>query len=236
MAADASNDLGGVAQTLAGATLAQLTTRRRSLDILMQKAPADASQEIDQAHRTIESIRTRKQAWNDVSRTDQVDPRQARRARGAIVALDRAHALAYARLDRAERQQAHRHEWFDTHADLVAEHQLVRRAERARETQVRITAINTPEPAVRDVLGPEPTIQRQRLLWRRAVETTAVYKARHRDLVIRVEGGVCEQLLGARPADHRAASDYDRAAAAIKVAVASDRASGPHEADLGVAL
>ena len=147
------------------------------------------TQAIEKATYTIESIRARQQAWHDVSRTDQVDDaRPARRARGAIVALDRAHALACARLDRAERQQAQRHEWFDTHSDLVAEHQLVRRAERARETQVRITAVNTPEPAVRDVLGPEPTIQRQRLLWRRAVETTALYNARHRDVAIPADG------------------------------------------------
>jgi len=237
MAADASNDLGGVAQTLAGATLAQLTARRRYLDSLLFSAPADMSQAIDQAHCTIESIRTRKQAWNDVSRTKRVDDsQQSRRARAAIVALDRAHALACARLDKAERQQAQRHEWFETHSDLVGEHQLVRRAERARETQVRITAINTPDAVVRDLLGPEPTIQRQRLLWRRAVETTALYNARHRDLVIPVDGDACEQLLGARPSDHGAARDYDRAAAAINVAAATSRAIGPHEADLGVAL
>ena len=162
--------------------------------------------------------------------------REARRARGAIIALDRAHALACTRLEKAERQQALRHEWFDTHADLVDEHQLVRRAERARETQIRITAINTPEPAVRDLLGPEPTVQRQRLLWRRAVERTAVYNARHRDLVIPADGGACEQLLGAHPADRGAANDYDRAAAAINASVAASRAIGPREADLGVAL
>jgi conjugative relaxase-like TrwC/TraI family protein len=159
MAADASSDLGGLARTLAGATLAQLTARRRQLDGFMQSAPADMTKEIDHAHHTIESIRARKQAWRDVARTDGVhDAGQVRRAHAAIVGLDRAYAVACARLDKAERQQAQRHEWFDTHSELVAEHQLVRRAERARETQVRITAINTPDPAVRDLLGPEPII------------------------------------------------------------------------------
>jgi conjugative relaxase-like TrwC/TraI family protein len=245
MAADASADLGAVAQTLAGATLAQLAAQRRQLDDLLGGAPADMSDTINQAHHAIESIATRRRAWNDLLRTAETastgspgrhdDQGASRRARAAIVALDRSLTHVSARLENAERQQAQRHDWFDTHSDLLAEHNLARRAERARETQVRIAAINTPDGAVIDILGPEPTAQRERLQWRRAVETTAIYNARHPQAGP-TDGGRCEQLLGTRPADTEARHDYDLAVWTINAAIAARPATREQETDLGMAL
>ena len=238
MAADASNDLGGVAQTLDGATLAQLTARRRHLDGLMQSAPADMSKEIDQAHRTIESIRARKQAWNDVSRTDRVDDSRTGPTRPAprsspSTGRTHSHVRASRKPNVNKPSATNGSTRTPTSSPNTNSSDVPNGPARRKSASPPSTRRN---PPCATFSAPSPTLQRQRLLWRRAVERTAVYNARHRDLVIPADGGACEQLLGARPADRGAASDYDRAAAAINVAVAASRAIGPHEADLGVAL
>ena len=249
MAADASADLGGVARTLAGASLAQLAARRRQLDALMRQAPADMSEKIDEARRTVEAIRTRQQAWSDVKRVSDAvatnsprvldDERRVGRTPGraitALSALRRAHTHASARLDNLEHQQALRNEWFETHSDLVDEQQVVSRAEHAREIQVRIAATNHPDRAVRTLLGPEPGSQRERLHWRRAVEMTATYNARYPQ-GRPAEGSAREQLLGLRPTSREAGRHYDQAAAAINVVTGARSAERAREADSGVSL
>ena len=207
------------------------------------------SQKIDEAHHTIEAIRTRQQAWSDAKqagdavataspRASDDERRVGRTPRRAIAALDalgRAHAHASARLEKLEHQQALRHEWFETHSDLVAEQQVVR-ARNAREIQVRIAATNYPDRALRDLLGPEPTIQRERLHWRRAVEMTATYNARYPQ-ARPAEGGAREQLLGTRPTNREAARDYDQAASAINAAMTQrDRRPDRERLTLGVSL
>ena len=71
MAADASPDLDAVAQTLVGASLAQLTARRRQLNELIRQAPADTSAPIQRTRQTIVSIRIRQQAWNESRRANE---------------------------------------------------------------------------------------------------------------------------------------------------------------------
>ena len=248
MAADASADLGAVARTLAGASLAQLAARRRQLDNLVRQAPADMSQQLDEAHHTIEAIRTRQQAWTVAKEaSDEVATRSTpasdgghvgrapERAIAALNALGRAHAHAWFRLENLERQQSLRDEWFESHSDLVAEQEVVRRAEHAREIQVRIAAAGNPDQVVRTLLGPEPASQRERLHWRRAVEMTATFNARYPQ-ARPAKGSAREQLLGGRPANREAARHYDQAAAAISVVTATRSATRAREADSGVSL
>jgi conjugative relaxase-like TrwC/TraI family protein len=247
MAADASPDLEVVAGALAGKTLAELIARRRQLDAQMRRAPADMTQTIEQATYTIESIRARRQAWTEVRDIDHPveadtpserdkEERGPDRARAALRALDRALTHTSAQLDNSERRQALRHEWLEAHSDLVAEHQVVRRAERARETQVRVAAVNNPDAAVRDVLGSEPTLQRERRSWRHAVAATAVYRARYPDAVADATGGAGQQLLGVRPASREAAREYDIATSAINTAFASNGASRQRAVDAAIEL
>ena len=66
-------------------------------------------------------------------------------------ALDRADETMSARLDEAERKQHRRDIWLDEHAHLIDARDLVTRAERAREIQIRVAAINNPDAAVRDL-------------------------------------------------------------------------------------
>lgn len=248
MAADASPDLDAVAGTLAGRTLAELAARRRQLDVQMRRAPADMTPAIEKATHTIESIRARRQAWAEVRNIDQpVDAdtpsdrdngeRGPDRARAALLALDRALTHTSARLANHESQQALRHEWLEAHSELVGEHQVVRRAERARETQVRVAAVNNPDAAVRDVLGSEPTLQRDRRAWRHAVATTAVYRARNPGAVSDApEGDAGQQLLGVRPRSREAAREYDIATSAINAAIATNAISRQRAADVGIEL
>jgi conjugative relaxase-like TrwC/TraI family protein len=247
MAADASPDLDAVADAIAGQTLAELAARRRQLDVRMRRAPADMTRTIVKATYTIESIRARRQAWTEVRDIDHPvetdapsdrdkEKRGSDRARAAIRALDRALTHTSARLDQGERRQALRHEWLEGHSDLVAEHQVVRRAERARETQVRVAVVNNPDAAVRDVLGPEPNLQRDRRAWRQAVAATAVYRARNPDAVADASGGADQQLLGVRPASRDAAREYDVATSAINAAIATNAKSRQRVADVGVEL
>jgi conjugative relaxase-like TrwC/TraI family protein len=248
MAADASPDLLAVAETLAGRTLAELANRSRQLDAQMRRAPADMSRTIDQAQHTIERIRARRQAWTEALRIDEaaaagtptagnppVAERDPKRARSALIALDRAYTHTSARLERAELRQSKRLDWLEVHADLVAELQVVRRAERARETQVRVAAINSPDVIVRDLLGPQPTVQRQRLRWRRAVEATAIYRARNPE-ALPTAGDASNQLLGARPDARGAAREYDLAASAVDAVVTTTVAERRRNLDVGVEL
>ena len=247
MAADASPDLDAVAETLAGRTLAELAARRRQLDVQMRRAPADMTPAIEKATHTIESIRARRQAWAEVRNIDQPveadtpsdrdnGERGPDRARAPLRALDRALTHTSARLAASEDRQALRYEWLEAHSDLVAEHQVVRRAERARETQVRVAAVNNPDAAIRDVLGSEPTLQRDRRAWRHAVAATAVYRARNPDAVTEATGGADQELLGVRPASREAAREYDIAISAINTAIATNVKSRQRAADVSIEL
>ncbi len=248
MAADASPDLDAVAGTLASRTLAELAARRRQLDTQMRRAPADMTPAIEKATHTIESIRARRQAWtaardiDNLVETDAPNDRDKQkkpgpdRARPALRALDRALTHTSAQRDQSEHRQALRYEWLEAHSDLVAEHQVVRRAERARETQVRVGAVNNPDAAIRDVLGPEPTLQRDRRAWRHAVAATAVYRARNPGAVADATGGAGQQLLGIRPTLREAAREYDIATLAINAAIATSTKSRQHAAEVGIEL
>ena len=247
MAADASPDLDAVAKTVAGRTLAELAASRRRLDSQVRRAPADMTEAIEKATHTIESILARRQAWTEARDIDNLvetdapndrdkEKRGPDRARAAVRALDRALTHTSARLVNHEGQQALRHEWLETHSELVAEHQVVRRAERARETQVRVAAVNNPDAAIRDLLGPEPTLQRDRRAWRHAAAATAVYRARNPDAVAHIEGDASQRLLGVRPRSHEAAREYDIASSAIDTVMTANAKSRQRASDVGIEL
>ena len=245
MAADAAPDLDAVAQTLAGASLSQLAARRRHLDQLIRTAPADMSPAIERAQQTIASIRTRQRAWDDVLRAAKAEApvpvggpvgRDTDRAHAALEGLDRAHANMVGRLEKAETRQAQRAEWFAIHADLIDARELVTRAETAREIQVRVAAVNNPDPAVRDLIGPEPTNQRERLAWRHAVEAAAVYSARYPHRAGLTSRSAHERLLGARPTTREAGDAYDETAAAINAVLVGKSVQQSRAADLGLEL
>ena len=72
----------------------------------------------------------------------------------------------------------------------------------------------------RAALGLEPQTQRARLAWRRAVESIALYEARH-GIVPRSDPNRGHEILGERPQDSKAARDYAIAMAAVTTAIAA---------------
>jgi hypothetical protein len=73
-----------------------------------------------------------------------------------------------------------RRAYFESHAAEVERFNLVRRAEQARELQVRTSARLNPPQEIVAVLGPEPDTTTARQAWLTAVETQAVHDERFR--------------------------------------------------------
>ncbi len=221
MAADAAGHLSAVAATAEGRTLAQLTLRRRELDRILADAPPATDQVIDDVGRTLDALRTRRNLWQDaldhVTRpisAPETDPdATVQRASSAIGHLDRAITGQGHKLDAALRQQTRRLDWLEEHAEIVSEHDLVRRGERAREIQVRTAALQQPAGALLRLIGPEPSLQRDRHVWQRAIEAAAVYRERY-DAQPAGNRGI-PAVLGERPAAAVAGAEYAEAARMI---------------------
>jgi len=224
MAADAAANLTAVAATLNGRTLAELTTRRRELGLVLAETPPDTAHVIEESRRNLDTLRARRRAWTTTLRQaqqqaanltgdDPVSQITIRRATSALRHLDRRATSVERKLDAATHQQAHRSDWLADHADVVVEFQLTQRAERARENQIRISAIHQPSDALVQLVGPEPVLQRERHVWRHAVETVGLYTERYG---IAPGGSVgIASVLGGCQSDPLAAADYAVAAATV---------------------
>lgn len=244
MATDTAARLSGVAATLAGKTLPELTVAREKLDRRLTGAPADATRAIAEATQTRDAILARRQAWTatrteaeELLRDPATEPETrrdaetaAQRSRRKLETLDRAHSRILVKLRAARRQQSERNLWLDTHADDIAERDLTSRAERARETQIRVTATHDVARPMREVLGDEPASQRERLAWRHAIEAAAIHRARYETEPVPGGEGY-EWALGPRPDDKAAARSYGDATITIDAALAElDRAAGADSA------
>lgn len=230
MAADAASRLSAIAATVNASTLQQLTHRRRHLSRILDQAPPAVDHVIADTEHSLDALRARRHAWRETLQlagagegAERVDVR-GRRARSAIEHLDRAIATQQRRLEAATDQRAERRDWFLEHADVVAEHDLVSRAERARETQVRMTALHEIPEALRRLIGPEPSLQRDRHAWRRAVEATALYRERYKPVPGQAQG--IAAVIGDRPTDPHVEAAYVDVAATIAEAQAALRSAG----------
>jgi hypothetical protein len=221
MAADASGRLDELAVTLTGRTLAELTRRRRDLSRVLQGAPPPVDHVIEETSRVIEALLARRNAWRDgiEAASSRGEAPDSSRADWTIAQLDRAVDRQEARLAAAQRQGCARRDWLADHADTVAEIDLVRRAERAREVQVAARAVHDVPPALAAIIGPEPARQRDRHAWRMAVEATAIYCERYG--VSTCGGRGPDAVLGERPGDAVQAGDRAATIAAIAAAAAA---------------
>ena len=214
MAADASGNLHQLAATLAGQNLAQLTARRRQLATVLRDAPPPVDHVMDETNRTMDALRTRRSAWID-HHANHPDQGARSRAERTVTHLDRAITRQERRLSAAERQAADRSTWLVEHADVVTEHDLVSRAQRAREVQIAAAALHDVPSALLSVIGPEPASQRERHAWRKAVESAAIYRERHG---VTATGDSPDAVLGPRPPDPLGAAERSEALAAISAA------------------
>jgi conjugative relaxase-like TrwC/TraI family protein len=231
MAADAASGLSAVAATLDGHTLAQLTQRRRHLGRTLEQTPPAVDHVIDDTERTLDALRARRNAWSETidhpvngTADDDAGARApSQQATSAVAHLDRAIASQERKLAAANLQQTDRHEWLAEHADVVTEHALVVRAERARETQVRVAAIHDVPEALIRLIGPEPSLQRDRHAWRNVVETIALYRDRYEVTTVGRDGE--RAVLGDRPTGGLARAEYAEAARLIADAQVSVRSA-----------
>jgi hypothetical protein len=208
-----------------GWTLAQLRVERERLEAILARAPAAVEEELNEAVGRLDAMRARRQAWTEVA--DQAGapgnrrrPRGRRRkdadaiamARHHIGFLDRTIHSASERLKALQEKARQRSTFLAEHNDEVELLRLVRRAELARELQVRAAAT---EPEVSTTGHGDTPIDRQR--WLAATQRAAVHVERYGV----VEGDPqdpVEGVLGVRPDEGRAAWSYDRALEALRLA------------------
>jgi ATP-dependent exoDNAse (exonuclease V) alpha subunit len=239
MAADLSGNLTAVASTLAGHNLAQLAQRRHQVARMLAGAPPDVTDVIADTRRTTDALRERRQACiatidhapepSNANRVDSAD--SLRRARSAVGHIDRNIAIHEHKLDVLLQAQTQRQTWAVEHAEPIIESDILRRAEHARETQIRTAAIHRVPESVTRLVGREPSTQHDRRIWQRAVEDTAVYHDRHHPLPGHRDG--IESVIGERPHDPRAAIEYKDLAAILKQAHDIERAA---ERSIGMEL
>ena len=164
MAADHALDLAAVYDLASSRTLAGLVDERRYLDRILATAPADPTPVIDETSTALDRLSAQHRAQDG-------SPVHQEHLQSAIDRTGR-------RLQAALRQAAQREAWMTTHADIVDRHDLLRRAERHRRTQLRQDPEKTLDPAELALVGAEPELQRDRLMWReqlvgRAIEIDA---------------------------------------------------------------
>jgi hypothetical protein len=168
MAADHNPSLDRVADLAATRTLAELHSRRRQLDGHLAEAPADASGVIDESTRARDTLLVRERTLADSTATTSTSTELRRR----IIHLE-------TRISTAKDQQVTRHQWLEEHSELVEEHQVVSDAERAVEARIRQQPLAHLPKAVGELLGPEPSLQRQHNTWNAAAAAIAIHRHRH---------------------------------------------------------
>jgi len=207
--------------------LRSLRLEREALEAVLAAAPSSSAETLLAARRHRDALLARRQLWETrlaaaETTVDGPRARQSRReadslaARREIAAADKALAGIQARIDHHERREADRAAFLAEHADDVKRVDLLRRAEQAREVQVRTAAVDDIPDDVIELLGPPPTSRSERLTWEAAVAEVAVYRERYGapEVVSDLDGMV--QLLGERPSAAQARRAWEAAAALVE--------------------
>src|SRR4051812_5140664 len=151
-----------------GWDLAQLRTEHDRLAGILQDAQADVSEALVAAGRRHDALNAQRRTWQERLASARRDaqswnPRTRRAATPAVGRAQRELARIEQSVDGLEARMASlrgqwqsRRAYFDSHAAEVERFTLVRRAEQARELQVRTSARLNPPQAIVAVLGPEP--------------------------------------------------------------------------------
>ena len=183
MAADLADGLSELAEELATTPLRDLTAHRIRLEQIIAASPGDASHVLERTRHAIEKVRARQRAWMLALETHATAEEPAKvsltRVQASLRSLEIAEQRLQRTLDAAERQQREHDHWHVNNEATIAEYELTCRSERAREAQIRSTAVISAPEAVRRLIGDEPDSLRARHTWRRAVEATALYVDRY---------------------------------------------------------
>jgi hypothetical protein len=217
--------------------LRSLRLERERLDDLLSCAPSSTADVLRPARRHRDGLLSRRQLWEARLVTAQRmqekggnGRRSSRRARVDAAAdvtaarrelevIDRGLRAIEERIAHHERREATREAFFTEHAVEIDRRDLLCRAERAREVQVRAAALTEISPGALRLLGPQPSHRAECLTWEIAVQEIAVYRERYCPKAAAAASNDAADLLGARPALGPARRAYDRALFATEAAV-----------------
>ena len=192
-----------------GWTLDRLRAERTRIESILAAGPKNVTENHAEATAERESLLSRRRAHSQ--RTDQAGQREVRRLDDRLVRLD-------ARIESLSNQLAQHADHLDQHPDEVTAYPIVRRAELARDLQVRACVAINPPGRLLVALGAPPEQPIARRSWTDAAELTAIHIERYGTAEATAEGGVAERVLGHRPQPFAAAFSWDRAAEAVRAA------------------
>lgn len=211
LAHDADPYAANVHTNYQGWTLDRLRVERTRIETVLTAGPKDVTEDHTEATEQRDQTLARRRAHSN--RTDPTGTREVERLDGDLARLD-------ARIERLETGLAERAAYLAGHPAEVAAYPLVRRAELARDLQVRAQAAITPPARLTATLGQPPEDAIARRAWTDAAELVAVHTERYGTTEPTPQGDTPEQVLGARPQSFAAALSWDRAAEATKAAEA----------------
>ncbi|MGH9009226.1 MAG: AAA family ATPase, partial [Acidimicrobiia bacterium] len=207
--------------------LRSLRLEREALEATLDEAPSSSTETLLAARRHRDALLARRQLWEtrltqatnaltgtkDHPAKTNADMSTAQRE---IARVDKALAGIEGRIAHHEGRQADRAAFLAEHAHDVERVDLLRRAERGRELQVRTAALDDIPDDVSELLGPTPASRPERLSWEAAVAEIAVYRERYGAPEPPSHQGELDDILGPRPSDGSARRAWDGAVALIE--------------------
>jgi conjugative relaxase-like TrwC/TraI family protein len=190
-----------------GWTLDRLRVERARIEAVLTAGPKNVTEQHDEALADREQLLARRQAHSQ--RPDRGGRREVRRLDGALARLD-------TRLATLDLTLTERAAYLTDHPDEVAAYPLVRRAELARELEIRADAAVNPPGRLLVALGAPPEQPIARRTWTDAAELVAVHAERYGTSGATGASDAGELALGCRPQALAAALSWDRASEAIR--------------------
>ncbi|MEW6477658.1 MAG: MobF family relaxase [Actinomycetota bacterium] len=212
--------------------LRSLRLEREALEGVLAEAPSSSAETLLAARRHRDALLTRRQLWetrlaeaaNTLTGTKGRDSRASADVTAAereVARVDKALAAIDTRIAYHETRQADRAAFLADHAQEIARVDLLRRAEHAREVQVRTAALDDIPDDVLELLGPPPASRPERLTWESTVAEIAVYHERFGAPEAPCDPREAADVLGPRPSDAPARRAWDTAATLIEQAGAT---------------
>lgn len=209
-----------------GWRLDELRAERLRIEAVLRDGPPDVSEDHDEAAAARDALLAQRRA---VSLSDRTNGRRGHEIDRALERVDRRLAALAPAVDA-------RTTYLAEHPDEVAEYPLVRRAELARELQLRAATAVAPPHAVLEMIGASPVNPVTRRAWSDAAEAVAVHRERYGTSPSANAATAAEAVLGPRPTDLYAGASWDRAADALDVAAQALAEHGGREQTANVEL
>ena len=201
--------IGAVRTRYRGWTLAELRSERLRIEAVLRAGQSDASEDLADAVAARDALVAQQRA---ISLSNLAAERRSRDLARSLERVDR-------RIAALEPTVAARASYVESHPDEVASYPLVRRAELARELELRAAAVVVPPPALIEAIGGPPTHPIARRAWSDAAEILAVHHERYGTDPDFRGVDVAAQVLGSRPPDPFAAASWTRVADALEAAI-----------------